>query len=224
MQQALAYIERWTTRMESHPFFAALKPEPDLKRAMAFAQPAAFWVFTFQDILRLNAELACDPAIQALLRQHQSEDAGHEEWFLEDLERIFGSAPTHVRWLFSSENYGIRASSFALAGEVFRVSDDRLRLVLVEALERAAGFFFGRAARYLAESGHTTKLKYFGGMHITAEAGHEIHDQEARDLLSIVLPPELQGDAEALVDRMFKAFTQLADQMLVHQQAAASAG
>lgn len=222
MQQVLAYIEQWTKRLAEHPFFLSLRPEPDLKRAMTFARSGVFWVFTFQDIIRFNAELARDPEIRELLGQHQAEDAGHEEWFLEDLELIFGDAPTNVRGLFSAQNAGIRAGSFALAGEVFRIADDRLRLVLVEALENAAGLFFSRVSQNLAESGHAQKLKYFAGIHIEAEAAHEMHDEHKVDIQSIALPPQLRGEAEALVDRMYASFFKIADVMHEHRQPSAT--
>lgn len=220
MRQIAARIEDWTKRLEEHPFFRSLQPEPDLRHAMDFARSGVFWVFAFQDIIRLNSELARDPAIRQILQQHQTEDAGHEEWFLQDLEMIFGEAPTNIRWLFSDATFRIRAGSFALAGEVFRVTDDALRVILVEVLESAAGFFFGRVSQFLAESGHAAKLKYFAGVHLDAEAAHEIHDQvDGPALQSMVIPPHLRDDAEELVDRMYAAFWQLADAMFEHRHA-----
>jgi hypothetical protein len=221
MHRILQHIESWIPRIAEHEFFVTLAPEPRLDVAMSFAPPAAFWVFTFQDVLRINLDLATDERVKAILLQHQREDAGHEEWFLEDLERIFGTAPTNIRGVFALENLGVRAATFALVSEVFRVSDDRLRLVVIETLEQAAGFFFARVARSLVEAGHTTKLKYFGGMHMDAEGGHEIHEEDG-GLSSIQLPEELVTEGLAIVDRMFGAFWQLADTMLLHRRAAAA--
>lgn len=222
MHRALEYIDSWLPRIAEHEFFATLVPEPRLAVAMSFAPPAAFWVFAFQDILRINLDLAKDETVRRILRQHQREDAGHEQWFLDDLEMIFGNASTNIRGLFSTENHGVRAATYALVSEVFHVSDDRLRLVIIETLEQAAGFFFGRVAQSLVEAGHTGKLKYFGGMHLAAEGSHEIHEAGSDDLTTIQLTDELLAESRAIVDRMFAAFWQLADTMLAHRRAAAS--
>jgi len=213
MYETLAAIEAWSRRLEGHRFFQSLqRNEPDLRRAVAFAPAGTFWVMTFQDILRLNVELARDPEVRRMLSQHLAEDSGHQEWFLEDLRTAFGDEPTSVRWLFSEGNRKVRDLSFGLASEVFRIGDDRLRLVMVEVLEAAAGTFFGNISRFLSQSGHAAKLKYLAGVHIDAEAGHEMHgDAQRADLEAMELPPELCAEAMEMVARMFEAFFRLAD-------------
>jgi hypothetical protein len=213
MHETLATIEVWSRRLEGHRFFQSLqRQEPDLRRAVAFAPTGTFWVMTFQDILRLNVALARDATIRRTLAQHQVEDSGHQEWFLEDLRTAFGDEPTRIRWLFSDANRKVRDLSLELASEVFRIADDRLRLVMVEVLEAAAGTFFGNISRFLSRSGHASKLKYLAGVHIDAEEGHELHGDEQRaDLEAMELPPELCAEAERMVARMFEAFFRLAD-------------
>ena len=215
MQQVMNHIEKSMEQLERHPFFARLRPERDLRRLMAFAPASTFWVMIFQDLIRLNAELARDPAVRRTLEQHQTEDAGHEQWFLEDLERLFGSAPRDVHWLFGPENREMRSASLAVVAEVFAIADDRLRLVLLEMLEASAGLYFGRVSRALAESGHAEGLKYFAGIHLKAEAGHEIHAEAARKSTeAIVMPPELRAQAHAMLDRITAAFFRMLEVFL----------
>jgi hypothetical protein len=213
MRATLAYVDAWSRRLEGHRFFQSLqRTEPDLRRAVAFAPAGTFWVMTFQDILRLNVELARDATVRRMLAQHLAEDSGHQEWFLEDLRTAFGYEPSSVRWLFSEGNRKVRELSFGLASEVFRIGDDRLRLVMVEVLEAAAGIFFGNISRFLRRSGHASKLKYLAGVHIDAEEGHEMHgDAQRAELEAMALPPELSAVAMLMVTRMFEAFVRLAD-------------
>ena len=121
MQETLAAIEACSRRLEGHRFFQSLqRHEPDLRRAVAFAPAGTFWVMTFQDILRMNVDLARDPTVRRIIAQHLAEDSGHQEWFLEDLRTAFGCEPTSIRWLFSEQTRKVRELSFSLASEVFR--------------------------------------------------------------------------------------------------------
>lgn len=217
MREVLTAIAKWSTLLEGHRFFQKLADtEPDLRRALAFAPAGTFWVMTFQDIIRLNAEMARDGEVRQILSQHLTEDTGHEQWFLEDLQTVFGDEPTSIRWLFSNENRAVRDVSFALVAEVFRVEDDLLRLVIVEVLESAAGVFFGNISRFLQRSGHAAKLKYLAGVHIDAEAGHEMHAEDHLQKLEKMTFPTSKTRVEAyrLIDRMFKTFLRLADALV----------
>lgn len=215
MKLAREQISGKSDHLATHPFFARLTPENDLRRALRFGPPATFWVMSFQDVIRLNAERTEDPAIRRLVEQHLKEDTGHEQWFLDDLKAAFGEEPGSIRWLFSEENLRVREVAYSLMAEVFRARDDRLRLLLLEVLEAGAAIYFGFLSRFLAASGHAGKVKYFAGVHLEAEAGHEMHGEEQKDRLdAIALPPELRDEADALIDRMYAAFWLLGDALL----------
>lgn len=193
----------------AHPFFTEMKPHPELARALAFAEVLAPWVMTFQDLTRINASRAEDPEIRRTLEQHAREDRGHQEWFLEDLDLIFGERVRDVRWLYAPELDVTREESLAIASEVFHIDDDRLRVIFVEALEAAAGAFVERVYRQSRESGDRGVLKYFGQIHAEAESGHEMFEDESRD--EEVLPEEIRAQALPLVARIFGAFSRMAD-------------
>lgn len=216
MQYIKAHIESRARMLEQHGFFATFaQPEPDLERAMAFAPMGMFWVLAFQDIIRINVERAHEPFVRALLQQHQAEDSGHEDWFFEDVEGVYGKQEFGARWLFSPANREVREVSYALASEVYMVTDDRLRLVLVEALEAAANVYFAHFSRFLVASGHAGRLKYFAGVHLQEESAHQMHENDvAVRIAGIVLSEEGRITARAMVDRMFDAFGRLADSLL----------
>ncbi|MCY1057632.1 hypothetical protein [Nannocystis sp. SCPEA4] len=209
MHHVRTHLQRSADQFARHPFFARLRPAGELRHALAFARGLSFWVYVFQDVIRLNAALAREPRLQALLVRHAEEDRGHEQWFHADLLEIFG-APVALDELFAPEFADARAGALAIAAEVFRLSDDRLRVVLVDALEAAATVGFTRFAAHVRASGFTDRLKYFDGRHLAVEADHELHTEHVdRELDAIVLSAETRAEAVALIDRVFAAFAQI---------------
>jgi hypothetical protein len=55
MKVVLEYIARRQEVFANHPFFEDLKQDRPVEQILAFAPRLAFWVMTFQDVLRLNA-------------------------------------------------------------------------------------------------------------------------------------------------------------------------
>ncbi|MCY1068078.1 hypothetical protein OV090_25270 [Nannocystis sp. RBIL2] len=133
----------------------------------------------------------------------------HEQWFHADLLEIFG-APVTLDELFAPEFADARAGALAIAAEVFRLSDDRLRVVLVDALEAAASVGFTRFAAHVRASGFVGRLQYFDGRHLAVEDDHELHDEHVdRELNAIRFDEAERAEAVALVDRVFAAFAQI---------------
>lgn len=212
MRTVYEHIDAQSRRLGAHPFFTELRPQPDLRRALAFAPILAPWVMGFQDVIRVNATLARDPSIKHKLQRHVVEDQGHELWFLEDLRLLFGSGMCDVAWLFGNETAVTREATLAIAAEVFHMRDDRLRLAFVEALEAGARTFIERVNRHVRESGDAGQLKYFGGAHEQAEAKHETLDDGAEQRShALDLPDGVRSDALAMVDRIFAEFSRIAE-------------
>jgi hypothetical protein len=166
---------------------------------------------TFQDILRVNALLTRDPQIRRIVRHHRAEDAGHERWFLDDLAAMQVPAPD-LRWLFGERHRPTRDAAFALMSEVYRATDDRLRLVLVKTLESAGHVFFGRVAAAVERAGWGKVLKYFSFSHLEVEKSHQVFEDEmSRTVSSIRLDAKARAEAKQLVDRCYEAFTAMFD-------------
>ena len=214
MRQTLAEIADAADKLRSHPFFTRLRPDADLRKMLAFAPSGTFWVMSFQDIIFMNAELTTDPVVRSLVERHRQEDTGHEQWFLADIARVFGAAPTRIDWLFSERNRRVRTVSYALAGEVFHIHDDVLRLVLLEVLEAAAGVYFSAISVALTAAGHAGSLKYFAGEHLTAEADHQMHGESNEQIETMTLSAAQRAESKELIDRMFGRFAQLGDALL----------
>src|SRR5690606_38185151 len=128
-------------------------------------------VFAFQDMLRLNHERMQDPALRKIARQHRSEDAGHEVWFLSDMRKL--GVERDIAWLFSEDHRGTRDPSLQLIAEVLGAVDDRQRLAIPLVLEAGGHAFFSRVFGFFERCGVTQKLEYFAETHWEVEMGHD---------------------------------------------------
>jgi hypothetical protein len=98
--------------------------------------------------------------------------------------------------------------------EVYRTSDDRLRLVLVKTLESAGHVFFGSVAQVVERAGWSKFLKYFSFSHLEVEKNHEVFEQEiSRYVSGIRFSAPMRAEAKALVDRCFAAFGAMFDSL-----------
>jgi hypothetical protein len=206
-----AHVAKRQADFCKHSFFTDDRLGAGLWGVLSFAPDLTFWVMAFQDILRLNATLTRDPTIRRIVRHHRAEDAGHERWFLDDLAAMQLPAPD-VRWLFGERHTPTRDAAYALMSEVYRASDDRLRLVLVKTLESAGHVFFGRVAEVVERAGWSKLLKYFSFSHLEIEKSHQVFEDEiARTVAAIRLEPKLRAEAKQLVDRCYAAFGTMFD-------------
>src|SRR6478672_5774401 len=168
MKQVEIHVAKKQAEFANHPFFSGEHIGSGMPQLMTMAPDLTFWVMAFQDVLRLNAALTRDPKIRRIVRHHRAEDAGHDRWFLDDLASMQVPAPD-VRWLFGERHAPTRDAAYALMSEVYRTTDDRLRLVLVKVLESAGHVFFGNVAAAVERAGWTRALKYFSFSHLEVE-------------------------------------------------------
>jgi hypothetical protein len=206
MKVVLEHIAAKQATFAKHPFFSELRLDRPIEQISAFAPRLAFWVMTFQDILRLNEQMVQDPTLKRIARHHRDEDTGHERWFLEDIAKLTGG-PLTVSSLYGRTSASTRDAAYQLISEVYRATDDRLRIVLVLVLESTGHVFFGRTAVLTNALQSATKLKYFSDYHLHIEEAHEMFETNMeQQLLAISMPPEVHADAIALVDRAYAAF------------------
>jgi hypothetical protein len=211
MKLVEAHIAKRQDEFSKHMFFSERRAAKGLWGLLSFAPDLTFWVMAFQDILRLNAVLTRDPQLRKIVRHHRAEDAGHERWFLDDLAAMEIPAPD-VRWLFGERHSPTRDSAYALVSEVYRTTDDRLRLVLVQTLESAGHIFFGRVAAIVERAGLTKTLKYFSFSHLEVEKNHQVFEDKIASIVAgIKQPPKVRAEAKQLVDRCYAAFGTMFD-------------
>jgi hypothetical protein len=209
MKVVLEHIAARQEHFGSHPFFKELKQDRPVEQLMAFAPKLAFWVMTFQDVLRLNAHFIADEGLKRLAIQHCAEEKGHDRWFFEDIAELTGKQLS-VSALFGRTHASTRDATYALVSEVYRPMDDRLRIVLVLTLEATSHVFFGRTSMLISAKGCSQRLRYFSEFHVQVEQQHEVFEEEMeRRLRSIELPPALRAQALALVERTYAAFERM---------------
>ena len=208
MRHITHYIASKQKEFATHPFFKRFSADDPRANALDSAAGLTFWVFTFQDVLRLNEARISDPALQAIARHHSQEDSGHEAWFAEDIAAI-DPAPRDLGWLFGRHHAQTRDASYALIAEVFGASDDYERIVLLLTLESAGHVFFERVADYVDRIDPNTTLRYFSRWHLDVEKDHELFEAELGDLLNVELDSQVAARNIALIDRCYEAFTNL---------------
>jgi hypothetical protein len=206
MKVVLEYIARRQEVFAKHPFFEDLRQDRPVEQILAFAPRLAFWVMTFQDVLRLNAHFIKDPNLKRLAIQHRSEEVGHDRWFFEDIQELTGKQLS-VSAVFGRAHTAIRDATYALISEVYRPVDDRLRIALVLTMEATSHVFFGRTSILVSTKGCSERLRYFSDFHVQVEQQHQVFEEEMEQRLrAMELSEELQLQACALVDRIYAAF------------------
>ncbi len=210
-----ADIEQAILRQKSvfaaHAFFARLRSQGSVEDVRLIAPRLAFFVLCFQDVLRLVHERISDPELKELARTHRGEDAGHDLWFLSDLER-FG-VPCDVRWLFSADHGFTRDIAYAQLSDVLN-TDDCARFSVALSLEAAGAVFFAHIIGFLERMGQSHGLRYFARSHQHIEQSHDVFESETqRRLHAIEIPQETLPEVLAVIDRTFASLSDLNDDL-----------
>ena len=202
MNDILKDIEARQAQFATLPFFKFLEQGSRIEDADTFVSGLAFFILAFQDMLRINEARTTDPVLLPIAQLHRQEDLGHDIWFLHDIQQL--DADCGAALLFGEKSVQTRDTTYAIASEIYRASDDRIRLVIPLVLEAAGHVFFGRAYQFFNRAGYTEHLKYFSKEHFQAELDHEMFDQEINQRLQAVqLTDELKQEASGVVDRIF---------------------
>src|SRR5579864_6653899 len=81
-------ISSGAAKFSQHPFLKRLESTGTIENIHVMARCVTFYVFCFQDMLRLVRERISDPRLKEVARTHELEDKGHDKWFLADLQRF----------------------------------------------------------------------------------------------------------------------------------------
>jgi hypothetical protein len=183
----LAFKQR---RLARHALFDDCGPAA-LRR---FAPALHFWVMAFQDLLRINEAQVSDPTLRVIASRHRGDDAGHERWYLSDLEVLRGPRDLDDR--------ATRDASYALVAEVYRATTDAERIVLLLALEAAGHVFF----QAIVDRCSIPNLRYFARSHFAVEQAHDLFNGKTRETLACLELGDAAPAARQLVDRVFATF------------------
>ncbi len=215
MKTIQEYIKTKQEEFAHWPLFNHIRKRLPLQQTMGFAPYIAFWVMTFQDVLRLNEILTKDSKLREFAHQHRQEDSGHEGWFLQDLEVMFGADKVTIGWLYGTNCSSIRDASYTIMAELIKAENDQQRTVLLLTLESTSQIFSKEITSYICDMGYGEKLKYFSKTHFDAESGHAMYEEEGEQQLhAIKFTPQEREKAVALVDLIYAIFHTIADACL----------
>jgi DMATS type aromatic prenyltransferase len=211
----LTLIDAQRQILAQHDFLTRLRsPGGTLDEVRLISGRVAFFVMCFQDLLRLVHSTTTDPFLKALSKTHELEDAGHDDWYLQDLRQL--GVGMSMRELFSREARAVRDVVYTQISDVLRARTDCARVAVVFALEAAGAEFFESMIGFVEEQGSAAGLSYFARRHQRVEQSHDVFEEHAQQQLS-ALP--LDGDAfqEVLevVQRTFGTMRSLADHLLL---------
>lgn len=216
MKNICKYLSQKQAKFAQHPFFEQIAEGRPLDELGPFAQRMAFWVQSFQDVLRLNEERVISPDLRQIARCHRDEDGGHNEWFMSDLNVMSNGEPS-IYLLYSSEHRPTRDASYALISEVFQARNDYERIAFLLTLESTAHVFFEHVADFSERAGYSSVLKYFSNHHLSAEKSHQSFDEQNMEayINSIQLTQGEEKGIFEMIDRAYEAFTMMFDDFTV---------
>jgi hypothetical protein len=206
------YIAGKQAELGRHRFFRRLETNLGPARAAAFVPDLWSSLRVFRDILRLNESFCADPPLPRFANRGTA-DAERDRPRAGALAAI-SVAERDIQRLWGARHARTRDAAHALLSEVFLARDDRLRLVLLMALESAGQVLFERITRGLERTRHDDLYQFAAGQ-LRAET-----DQAAFERLisqkaeGNVLVPPMRREAEALIDRCFAALRAMLDALL----------
>lgn len=209
MSEVQEVIERHRLDLAQHPFLTTLEADGAFDQIQRMAPRLAFFVLCFQDVLRLVHERCEEEELKAMALKHWAEDAGHDRWYLQDLQR-FG-VRCDVEWLFSAAHQLTRDVGYSLVTEVLRATDDRVRLSIVLALEAIGSEFFGRVIGFLKRINRTEGLRYFASSHQLIERAHGVFEADSQQRLAAVqVSAQTMAEIIPAIGRVFGSMRDLA--------------
>ena len=210
MNQLQAYAAARLGSLAEEPLFRTLAADPAPGRSLQMLGHLTFWSSTFQDITLLNLARVRDPRLREIVSTHQGEDAGHEQWFIDDLLLVFGKLPDVVA-VFDPVYRPAREVCFELMSEVFHCESDWERVALPIALEEGGKVFLPRMIDHFERVGLASALSALGTRHAQSEALHALHSDDTATVLgAFEMPMAARARSNAMVDRVTGTFKRFA--------------
>jgi len=213
MEAVFSRLEQLERKFSAHSFFHHLSRRTDAAHVLRDTAAIGFWIFAFQDVLRLNVERMRDPDLARLVERHRAEESGHDCWFLEDLQALGIDRPDAAS-LFGAGSFAARSATYRIMAEVLRTGSDEERVVLLLAMEATGHIFFDRMSRYVRAHPSLPALRYFSSFHLDCEEDHEMFETDMQKfLLSRSLSDVQRAACLALCDRVFQALSDMLDNL-----------
>lgn len=221
MSDFIEVLDDHVRKFSRSPFFELLGSSGTLHDVRVMVPSFTFFVFAFQDALRLNESRFEHPDLQEIARLHRREDAGHEIWFLRDMSKL--QISPHLSWVLGRPHLKTRDCGYAIVSEVLRARTDLERIAILIVLESTGDVFFSRVFRFFARAGVTESLEYFAKSHYEVECDHELFSPEhSRRVGRLTIAPKQRQEMLEMVLRMLSAMTSMVD--AVYDRVVASRG
>ncbi|GGA16054.1 hypothetical protein [Okeania sp. KiyG1] len=204
-------IEERQKKLENQPLFKALDNSSQIDDLQAIAPHFYFFILIFQDMLRLTHNLISDSVLKKVAASLMAEDAGHEQWYLFDIEQL--NCKRDISWVFGATHQPVRDFAYGLIGDLLYISDDRIRIIFPLVLEATAKVFFKYLVDLVQRCGYNQSLQYFGTYHQEIEMNHNIHQDGNEELHNIEFDENTYREAVAFIHRCFDYFECFADHL-----------
>lgn len=216
MRNILAAIEAKQSIYAQSALFEFMqnKSIPPLER-LAFVPCSASFILGFTDICKYAfRQEPANSKVQAILNQHTYEDGDHWKWFIEDMASLGFNSQLQMNdalnFLWHDETKISRLVVYKLYQYIVQSSAIE-KLVILETIESTADIFFSSTKKVTDELHQTTRIKYkyFGGLHLAAEQGHEAHSDDVHEYIkNIRLDKKTTERCLELVEKVYELFKQ----------------
>ena len=204
--------------LQAHPFLQRI-PRADIEEIRELAAQLTFWIFSFQDVVRLAGSLITHELLASFAQTHMDEDDGHDVWFLNDVARL--GVTRDLRWAFAPAQAPVRDVSYRILSEVFQAPCDHARIAVSISLDKIGGSFFALIVERLEAIGHSDGLQFFARSHLEIEAAHEIFDAETEARFERIELTKADYDAAVRTTRrIYAAMAEMADHLDARMDAA----
>ena len=212
MKRVVARLEELAKAFSELTYIRLLEQPGTRSDVEIMGKGLAFFVMSFQDMLRLNASCMKDPTLAQIAKGQRHDDAGHDVWFANDLSQL--QIVPDMRWLFGTEHQQTRDTSYQIMAEILRAESDHARLAVGLALEATGGVYFSRVHKFITDLGLDAGLSFFSKHHWDVEQSHEVFgDETQRQLEAIALSPRERVRAIEAAERTFRAVTHMCEEL-----------
>jgi hypothetical protein len=218
MKRVLAHITVCSERFAQEPMFRYLRDKSiDPKQRLCFMPMMAHFVFSFMDINKyIFRNEALNTPLQRVINIHTYEDATHWPWWIRDMKNAdldkACSLTEAMLFVWSEATRRSRMLAYDIIAITAQVTPNQL-LAIVETVEATGNKFQSTTAEVCQEI-DGNPFVYLGHKHLSAESGHHVGtDGIIGYLEAIEFSDRELAETIALVDRLFRAFTNFVAEM-----------
>jgi hypothetical protein len=218
MKRVLAHITVCSERFAQEPMFQYLRDKSITPEQRLCSMPMmAHFVFSFMDVNKyILRNEALDTPFQRLINIHTYEDATHWPWWVRDMKSAgldkTCSFTDAMLFTWSEATRRSRMLTYEFIAIASHATPAQL-LAIVETVE-STGYKFLSATAEVCREIDANPFVYYGTKHANVESGHHMGTDEAVSYLeAIELPAQELEETKALVDRLYRLYTDFVGEM-----------